>query len=214
MWEDASLWAHWIHSIHSSYTSALRGQACFLVHFKEWQMAASCLLPALQQSPWGVAVSTPSQFGEPSFTFGGQKSLMAVTFLIYWYGSRYFHFTVLHHDHKFDHIWETFDDLSFLFFVPRHWETYPRSGKVLIDMSLQVLIFRLGLLIIKDSLNPQASNLTQSRRNFPCCFFPYLESQLQLFYIIYVIYFSRCLAIINLTRSLVIHHVIQKATIL
>ena len=29
-----------------------------------------------------------SQFGEPSFTFGGQKSLMAVTFLVY--GRRYF----------------------------------------------------------------------------------------------------------------------------
>ena len=57
-------------------------------------MAASCLLPALQQSPWGVAVSTPSQSGELSFTFGGQKSLMAGTFLIYWYGRRYLHFTL------------------------------------------------------------------------------------------------------------------------
>ena len=28
-----------------------------------------------------------------SFTSGGQKSLMAVTFLVYWYGRRYFHFT-------------------------------------------------------------------------------------------------------------------------
>ena len=57
-------------------------------------MAASCLLPAPQQSSWEVAVSAPSQFREPSFTFGGQKSLMAVTLLIYCYGRRYFHFTL------------------------------------------------------------------------------------------------------------------------
>ena len=31
---------------------------------------------------------------EPAFTFGGQKSLMAVTFSVYWYGRRYFHFAV------------------------------------------------------------------------------------------------------------------------
>ena len=41
----------------------------------------------------GVAASAGSQFGEPSFTFGGQKSLMAVIILIYWYGRRYFHLT-------------------------------------------------------------------------------------------------------------------------
>ena len=34
------------------------------------------------------------QFWEPSFTFGGQKSLMAMTFLVYWHGKRYFHFTL------------------------------------------------------------------------------------------------------------------------
>ena len=28
---------------------------------------------------------------EPALTFGGQKSLMAVTFLVYWFGSRDFH---------------------------------------------------------------------------------------------------------------------------
>lgn len=32
----------------------------------------------------------PSQFCEHSFTFGSQKSLMAMTFLICWYGRRYF----------------------------------------------------------------------------------------------------------------------------
>ena len=31
---------------------------------------------------WGVAACAGLQFGEPSFTFGGQKSLMAVTFFI------------------------------------------------------------------------------------------------------------------------------------
>ena len=35
-------------------------------------------------------------FLSPSFTFGGQKSLMAVTFLVYWYGRRFI-----------SHIWST-----------------------------------------------------------------------------------------------------------
>ena len=55
---------------------------------------ATCIPPAPQQSPWGVAASTGSQFWEPSFTFEGQRSLMALTFFVYWYGRRYFHFTV------------------------------------------------------------------------------------------------------------------------
>ena len=41
----------------------------------------------------GVAASAGLQSGEPSFTFGGQKLLMAVTFLVSSYGRRYFHFT-------------------------------------------------------------------------------------------------------------------------
>ena len=56
-------------------TSAIPGQSCFLTHL------ASCTPPAPQQSLLGVAAG--SQFGEPAFTFGGQKSLMAVTFLAY-----------------------------------------------------------------------------------------------------------------------------------
>ena len=89
VWEDASLWARCIHSflMHFSYL----GQSCFLVHL------APCILPTPQQSPeewgewqhplpseeWGggVGASSGSQFGEPSFTVGGQISLMAVTFL-------------------------------------------------------------------------------------------------------------------------------------
>ena len=35
----------------------------------------------------GVAASPGSQFWRPSFTFKGQESLMAVTFLVYWYGT-------------------------------------------------------------------------------------------------------------------------------
>ena len=71
------------------FTSAVCGQACFLVHL------ASCIPPAPQQSPWGMVTSLGWKFGEPSFTFGGQKSLMAVTFLVYQYCRRYFHFTAL-----------------------------------------------------------------------------------------------------------------------
>ena len=41
----------------------------------------------------GVMASSGSLFGEPSFTFGHQKSLMSVTFPVYKYGRRYSHFT-------------------------------------------------------------------------------------------------------------------------
>ena len=64
-------------------------QSCFLVHL------AACISPAPQKSLWWVAASAASQFWEPSFTFEGQKLLMSVTFLIYWYGRRYFHFRVI-----------------------------------------------------------------------------------------------------------------------
>ena len=43
----------------------------------------------------GVETSTGSQFGGPSFTFGGQKSLMAVMYFVCWYGWRSFHFTMV-----------------------------------------------------------------------------------------------------------------------
>ena len=64
-------------------TSAIWGPSSFLVHLKEWQKAASCIPPVPLQSPWGVAAAARWQFGEASFTFGGQKPLMAVTFLVY-----------------------------------------------------------------------------------------------------------------------------------
>jgi len=65
--------------MHLSYL----GPILFPVHLKEWQMAAFRVPPAPQQSAQGVAASTGSQFWEPSFTFGGQKLLIAVTILVY-----------------------------------------------------------------------------------------------------------------------------------
>ena len=46
-----------------------------------------------------MAASTGSQFGEPTFTFGGQKLLMAVTFLVCSYGRRYCHFIMYTYIH-------------------------------------------------------------------------------------------------------------------
>ena len=58
-------------------TSAIWGQICFPVH------RASCIPLVPQQSLSGVAASPGSQFGELSFTFEGQKSLLSVKFLVY-----------------------------------------------------------------------------------------------------------------------------------
>ena len=75
VWEDASLWAHRVHSFHMLLSSlGLILFPCSLCFF---------VSPAPHQSLWGVAASTGSQFGELSFTFGGQKSMMAVTFPVY-----------------------------------------------------------------------------------------------------------------------------------
>ena len=71
----------------SGTISAIWDHFCFLVHL------APCVPPAPQQSPWQMTASAGSQFWEPSFTFGDQKLLMAVTFLAYQYGRRYLHFT-------------------------------------------------------------------------------------------------------------------------
>ena len=52
-------------------------------------MAVSCIPSpsssaiTLARGVGGVAASVGSQFWEPSFTFGGQKLLKAVTFLVY-----------------------------------------------------------------------------------------------------------------------------------
>ena len=72
-------------------SSAIWGQPCFLAPLKERQMAASCF-PQLLSNHHGGWQHPLDQLCEPSFTTGGQKSLMSVTFLVYWYGRRYFLF--------------------------------------------------------------------------------------------------------------------------
>ena len=68
-------------------------------------MADGCSL----RSPRASAVTMASggtcwiELWEPAFTFGGQKSLMAVTFLVYWVGSREFHFTIPIDSVQFSH---------------------------------------------------------------------------------------------------------------
>ena len=90
---DREAWRAAIHGIEKSWTwlndwNGLSGvKSCFLICLKEWQMTAFCVKPPHQPPPPPTA---PSQFWEPSFTFGSQESLMAVTFLIYWYGRKYF----------------------------------------------------------------------------------------------------------------------------
>ena len=44
---------------------------------------------------------------------------------------------------------------------------------------------------VKTSLDPLSTNLLWSRRYFPCCFFPYLESHCYNYSVIHVIYFFR-----------------------
>ena len=49
-------------------TSAMWAKSCFLVHLKQWQlwqMAAPCVPPAPQQSPWRVTASAGLSFGSP-----------------------------------------------------------------------------------------------------------------------------------------------------
>ena len=71
---------------------------------------------------------------------------MAVTFLVYLYGRRCFHFTVPLHGYKSDHILETFHDPFFCLTVLEVTSQIPDQGKV-INKSLQVLISGLGPLI-------------------------------------------------------------------
>ena len=73
-------------------TSAIRGQ--ILVFFLFTLRIGRCVLLALANSSvitMGVETPVGPQFWEPSFTFRGQKSLMVVTFVVYWYGKIYFH---------------------------------------------------------------------------------------------------------------------------
>ena len=66
-----------LNSFRSCAAGLSGAKSCFLVPF------ASCIPPATQQSPWQVAASAGLQFWEPSFTSGGRKLLIAVTFLVY-----------------------------------------------------------------------------------------------------------------------------------
>jgi len=77
-----------LNSFLSSGTQLSGARSCFLVHL------ASCIPLTPQQSLWRVVASFGSQFREPSITFGGQKLLIAVILLVYWYDRRYFHFTI------------------------------------------------------------------------------------------------------------------------
>ena len=83
-------------------------------------------------------------FREPSFTFGSPKTLMAVTCLFTDVAGNV-SFTVPLYGWKFNHMWETFHD--FFFFVPLLWKDVWDQRKVLVDMLLQVLTYRLGPLI-------------------------------------------------------------------
>ena len=60
-------------------------------------LAASCICQGPQQSPLGMAASTGLQFGEPSFAFGGKKSLMAgdISCLLIWQEIFSFHVILL-----------------------------------------------------------------------------------------------------------------------
>ena len=80
VWEDASLWTHWIQCFHMQLSYL--GQPWFPVHLKERQTAAACIPQLLSNHHEGWQHPL-DQFWEPSFTAGDQKSLMAVTFLVY-----------------------------------------------------------------------------------------------------------------------------------
>ena len=119
---------HWTDSFHmylSYLEPILLPCSPYFLHFPSASATTlGILLTAIK------ATSSGSQFWEPSFTFGGQKLLMAVTFLVPWSGKRYFHFTVLSYCHKVNHIWEAFHDFFFFFFlVPWHCEAHSRSSK-------------------------------------------------------------------------------------
>ena len=78
VWEDSSFWAHWIHSFlrHLSYLGP-NPISLFTLRSGRWLLLASPQLLSNQRGGW-----QHWKFWEPSFTFGGQKSLMAVTFLV------------------------------------------------------------------------------------------------------------------------------------
>ena len=164
---------HWTDSFHMSLSYLeliLFPCSPYFLHFPSASATTlGILLAAIK------ATSSGSQFWEPSLTFGGQKLLMAVTFLVPWSGKRYFHFTVLSHCHKVNHIWEAFHDF-FFFWSHGTVRLIPDQVKVLTDMSNQLLISGLGPLINNKRLSGSSIFLSNRiQKIIPCCFFPYLE---------------------------------------
>ena len=101
-------------------SSAIWGQPCFPVHLKKQQMAASCI-PQLLSRHHGGWQYPLDQFWEPSFTTGDQKSLMAVIFLVYWYGRRYFHFANSWKKPNPEHSCMFFPEMSHHLFLTYSW---------------------------------------------------------------------------------------------
>ena len=73
VWEDASLWAHWIDPFHM-HLSYL-GPILFPCSY--------CFLHSPSSSAITMGGGVWQQFPEPSSPFGGQKSLKVVTLLVY-----------------------------------------------------------------------------------------------------------------------------------
>ena len=90
VWEDASLWTHWVYSFHMhlNYLSGANPVSVITLRSGRWLHSPSSSAITVG----GGSIHWISVW-EPSFTFGGQTSLMAVTFLVYWYDRRYCHFT-------------------------------------------------------------------------------------------------------------------------
>ena len=105
VWEDTSFWAQWIRSLPMHLCSGGGGGGgvwgggstnpvlLFTLKSGRWLLLAFPQL--LSNHGRGLTASVGCQFWEPSFTFGGQKSTMAMIFPVYCYGRRYFHFTAL-----------------------------------------------------------------------------------------------------------------------
>ena len=101
-------------------SSAIWGQPCFLAPLKERQMAASCF-PQLLSNHHGAWQHPLDQLWEPSFTTGDQKSLLAVTFLVCWYGRRYFYFTNSRKKPNPEHSCMFFPEMSHHLFLTCSW---------------------------------------------------------------------------------------------
>ena len=98
LWKNASIWVHGIHAFHM-HLSYLGPNLVSLFTLRSGRYSRWLLLVfsshspnphTPQQSPWRGVASVGLKFWKPSFTFGGQKSLTAVTHLAKQYGRKYF----------------------------------------------------------------------------------------------------------------------------